>query len=115
MDPGTPIHLKRRDRTAVAFRVVGALSGFALIIWAFATSSWDSGWTKAAFVLITAGGVLSYHLLTSIAPCPNCRTAMINLRISDPDTDSKKRFKCKRCGTSAYLSEGFYWQGDFSG
>jgi hypothetical protein len=108
-----PIRLKQRDHVALAYRVVGALLGFALLSWATATSSWGT-WTIALFVLVTVGGAISYHILTAVTRCPGCNTRMINLAITSPET-RRKLFRCSHCRTSAFLTEGFFWQSDFSG
>jgi hypothetical protein len=39
---------------------------------------------------------------------------MVNFGITADDT-KRKLFVCRRCGASAYLTEGFFWQRDFSG
>ncbi len=114
MNADQPIHLKTRDRSAFAYRVVGAVCGLAFIGAGFATSSWGNGWMIALFVLVTVGGAVSYHLLTSVVRCPACASTMINLRISGYDAD-RKLFSCSHCGTSAYLKEGFYWQQETAG
>jgi hypothetical protein len=108
------IHLRTRDRRVLVYRVAGALCGFALIIAGFATASWDNGWMQALFGLVTVGGALSYHLLTSVMRWPTCSSRVMNFRISADDAE-RKLFSCSRCGTSAYLTEGFYWQRDFGG
>lgn len=108
------IHLKKRDRRVFIYRVVGAIGGLVFIFAGFATSSWDNGWMQALFVLVTVGGALAYHLLTSVVRCPTCSSRVMNFRISADDAD-KKLFSCRRCGTSAYLTEGFYWQREFGG
>lgn len=108
------IHLRQRDRRALEYRVAGAVAGLVLIIAGFATSSWDNGWMLALFGLVTVGGALSYHLLTSVVRCPTCSSRVINFRIAADDAN-RKRFSCGRCGTSAYLTEGFYWQREFGG
>jgi len=38
------VHLERRDRHAFRFRVGGVTIGAAVIVAAFATSSWDNRW-----------------------------------------------------------------------
>jgi hypothetical protein len=38
----------------------------------------------------------------------------VNLGIGH-DAELGKRFRCRRCGAEAILSEGFYWQRDVSG
>jgi DNA-directed RNA polymerase subunit RPC12/RpoP len=65
----------------------------------------------ASFGIVMVGGPLSYHLLTSIVSCPTCTSRVINLGISADDAN-RKVFSCSKCGTSAYLTEGFYWQRD---
>ncbi len=104
-------HLTRRDRVALVFRVVGAILGFILVIWAFATSRWSSRWVVGAFVFITVGGAIAYHLLTSIVRCPSCAGMVSNFRIVSAD-DKRKSFSCRRCGTHSWLAEGFYWLDD---
>ena len=112
--PIEPIHLKERDRFAFAYRVAGAVAGLTLVAAVFATSSWDNGWVIALFGLITAGGAVSYHLLTSLAACPKCGVGMSNFQISSAYA-KRKLFICSNCGTKAYLTEGFYWQRDIAG
>jgi len=114
MDLDEAIHLKARDRIAFWFRVAGAIGGLAFIAWAFASSSWGSTWVIAMIGLIIVGGAVKYHLLTSIVRCPTCASRVVNLRISSPDV-SKKLFLCGKCGSSAYLTEGLYWQREWSG
>jgi hypothetical protein len=114
LNPADTIHLKLQDRLAFAFRVAGTLAGMTLIIAIFATSGWNNGIMIWLFCLIVVGGALAYHLLTSLARCPGCRNATSNFRIG-ADQEKRKVFTCTRCGTSAYLVEGFYWQSDFSG
>jgi hypothetical protein len=109
-----PTHLARRDRFALAFRVAGFVFGLAVAVIATATSSWDRGWTVALFALATGGGALAYHLITSIVRCPGCSGRVFNLSIAS-DGAKRKTFLCSRCGAAAWLREGFYWQGDFSG
>ena len=108
--PG-PIRLTQRDRLALGYRVGSAILGFALLAWAAATSSWGP-WTIALLVLVTVGGGISYHVLTSVARCPRCSSRVINLSITSAET-RRKEFHCSRCGTIAYLTEGFFWQSDF--
>lgn len=107
-----PMHLTNRDRVAVAFRILGALSGGALVLFAFATSNWNSPWMIAMFVLIVVGGALAYHLLTSLVRCPSCSHAVANFRIGQVG-ETRKEFVCRHCGATAWLKEGFYWQSDF--
>lgn len=114
MDADEPVHLKNRDRFAFAYRIAGAAVGLTLAVLAFATSSRANGWIIALFGLVAVGGALSYYLLTSLAPCPKCRTGMTNFRISSEET-KRKLFHCGNCGTAAYLTEGFYWQQDVAG
>lgn len=108
------IRLSRRDRIAFIYRVTGAGSGFALMAWAFATSSWSSPWTLAPLALIVIGGGAWYHVLTSVVSCPTCTSRITNFRISEPE-GKRKLFLCRHCGAVAYLTEGFYWQEDFAG
>lgn len=114
MDLDEPKHLKGRDRLAFRFRVAGALGGLAFIAWAFATSNWGSTWVIAICGVVTIGGAVSYHVLTSFVRCPTCASLLVNLRISSAEAN-EKRFLCDKCGTSAYLQEGFYWQRDWAG
>lgn len=107
-------HLRLRDRFALAFRIVGTIAGFAVVIAAFATSSWHSVWMIALVVVVVIGGALSYHLLTSIVRCPACSNAIVNLAIGSVDT-KRKHFNCRHCGAQAWLAEGFYWQDDING
>jgi hypothetical protein len=58
METDEPIHLKKRDRFAFAYRVAGAAVGLTLIVSAVATSSWGNGRLIALFGLITVGGAL---------------------------------------------------------
>ena len=109
-----PVHLLKRDRWALAFRIVGTLAGFAVIGLAFATSSWNDRWILVFFACVTAGGAGVYHLLTSIVPCPKCGENLFNFGIG-PAGSRRKLFQCRRCGAKAWLAEGFYWQSDFSG
>jgi hypothetical protein len=106
--------LIKRDRFALIFRIAGAVFGAALIIWAFATSAWDSRWVIGLLVLVTVGGAISYHVLTSIVRCPGCDAIVCNFRVSSEDA-RRKEFPCRACGRCAYLTEAFYWQRDFSG
>lgn len=108
------IHLTKRDRRALVYRIAGAVCGLALLVVGFVTSSWDNGWMIALFVLVTVGGALSYHLLTSVVRCPTCSSRVVNFRISAHDV-KRKFFLCSHCGTSAYLTEGFYWQEETAG
>ncbi|MEX2125398.1 MAG: hypothetical protein WD795_16005 [Woeseia sp.] len=106
--------MKTRDRFTLIFRVAGAISGLLIIVAAFATSSWGNGWVVAVFVLITVGGAISYHVLTSVVRCPACAGRVFNWRISSERAKSKL-FSCRKCGTLAWLAEGFYWQREISG
>jgi uncharacterized protein YbaR (Trm112 family) len=108
------VHLERRDRHAFRFRLSGAVVGAAVVVAAFATSSWDSPWVIGAFVLVTCGGAVAYYLLTSIVRCPSCNARLANFRIASDD-ERQKTFACGRCGAAAYLREGFYWQSDTAG
>jgi hypothetical protein len=101
------VHLRSRDRFALAFRVAGAIGGLLIIVAAFATSSWGNGWVVALFVLVTVGGAIAYHVLTSVVRCAACACRVFNWRISSEDA-KRKLFSCGRCGTSAWLVEGFY-------
>lgn len=114
MIPAEPTHLSSRDRFALAFRIAGSVTGLTTAALAFATSSWNSGWVVALFAFVTIGGGVSYHLLTSVIRCPSCRNGVFNFRIAADDA-KRKTFTCRHCGATAWLSEGFYWQGDFSG
>ena len=114
MDAKAAVHLFRRDRCALAFRIVGTLAGFAVIGFAFATSSWNDRWVLVLFACVAGGGAGAYHLLTSIVPCPTCGEQMFNFGIG-PAGSKRKHFQCRRCGARAWLAEGFYWQSDFSG
>lgn len=114
MNEHEPTHLRFRDRLALAYRIVGALAGFAIIVAAFATSGWNSGWVIAAVIAVVVGGAVSYHLLTSIVRCPGCGGRIVNLRIGSDDA-KRKHFSCRRCGAAAWLIEGFYWQSDSNG
>ena len=109
MDADEPLHLTRRDRGVLAYRLVGAGCGLTLVVVAFATSSWENGWMIALFGLVTVGGAISYHLLTSVVHCPTCTARVTNFRISADDAN-RKLFLCRACGTSVYLTEGFYWR-----
>lgn len=106
-------HLVDRDRLALAFRIVGAIVGFVVLVVVFATASSSSAivWL---FALVTVGGALSYHLLTSVVRCPACANRIFNLRIASEDAQ-RKLFLCGRCGATAWLREGFYWQREISG
>lgn len=99
---------------ALTFRIVGALAGFAVIGFAFATSSWSNVWVLALVVLVTLGGAVAYHLLTSIVRCPACGGGIFNFRIGSAES-KRKNFLCRRCGATAWLAEGFYWQNDING
>jgi predicted RNA-binding Zn-ribbon protein involved in translation (DUF1610 family) len=114
MDPDKAKHLSVRDRLAFRFRVAGTLGGLAFIAWAFARSNWESTWVYVVCGVVTVGGAVAYHVLTSFVRCPTCANHMVNLRISSAKTTTK-RFLCGQCGTSAYLHEGFYWQRDWAG
>ena len=104
-------HLAGRDRFALAFRIVGAIVGFVVLVVAFASSGSATVWL---FALVTVGGALSYHLLTSVVRCPACASRVFNLRIASEDAQ-RKLFSCGRCGATAWLREGFYWQREISG
>jgi hypothetical protein len=108
------IHLSSRDRWARALRIIGAIAGFALIAFGFATSTWNSARVVVPFGIVAVGGALAYHLLTSIVRCPTCRHRLVNLRIGADDA-KRKHFPCRRCGATAWLTEGFYWQDDVNG
>ena len=108
-----PIRLAGRDRFAFALRVVGALLGLALGAWAIVPES-HHPWALAAFVGLVVGGAALYHLVTSVVRCPACGSTLRNFRIQDDDA-RRKTFRCARCGTAAYLTEGFFWQRDVSG
>jgi len=112
--PQTSFHLAERDRLAFRFRLVGAAAGFIVIIAAFATSSWRNPWVIGLVCLVVVGGALAYHLLTSIVRCPSCQATVSNHRIAAEEA-GRKNFLCKRCGASAWLAEGFYWQNEISG
>jgi hypothetical protein len=113
-NPGGSTHLSRRDKFALAFRIAGAVAGFAIIAVAFATSSWNSLWVLILFPLVVIGGGVSYYLLTSIVRCPACQNRMMNFRIG-PIEAKRREFSCRSCGATAWLSEGFYWQDDING
>jgi hypothetical protein len=113
-DHQEPTHLVRRDRFALVFRVAGSMLGLVLMVIAIASPDWNSRWVIALFVLVAVGGALAYHLLTSLVRCPGCNGRVSNLRIAAEDA-RRKLFLCRRCGTAAWLREGFYWQRDFSG
>jgi len=108
-----PLHLARRDRIALGFRLAGALLGFGVIIYGFATSSWNSPMVLGLFGFVAIGGALSYYLLTSIVRCPTCAEKVTNFRIGPVDA-RRKLFSCAHCGTNSWLREGFYWQSEFS-
>ena len=114
MNSAESAHLSNRDRLALAFRVVGAVSGLALIVVAFATSSWNSTWVLVLIAVVVIGGAVSYHLLTSMVRCPSCRSGVFNFRIGSAEAQ-RKTFSCRRCGATAWLAEGFYWQRDING
>jgi len=109
-----PEHLKTRDRFAWTFRVVSALCGLLIYATAFATSSWENRWVVALISIVTVGGAIAYHVLTSVVRCPACANRVFNWRIP---SDHAKRilFACSKCGKRAWLAEGFYWQGEISG
>jgi len=107
-------HLSARDRVALAFRIAGAVTGLAIVVLAFATSSWNRGWVVVLFTVVAVGGAVSYHLLTSVVRCPSCRRRVFNFRIGQPEA-KRKTFSCRRCGATAWLAEGFYWQHDING
>lgn len=108
------MHLSKRDRIALAFRIVGALAGLAIILFAFATSSWNSGPILVLIAVVIIGGAVSYHLLTSMVRCPTCRNGMFNVRIGQVEA-KRKIFSCRHCGAKAWLAEGFYWQREING
>jgi hypothetical protein len=108
-----PIRLDRRDRFAFAFRIGSALSGLALLVASLAAPSWRSIWI-ALFLAIAAGGGVAYHVLTSVVRCPGCRARVVDLGIGAEDA-GRKTFHCGACGTVSFLTEGFFWQRDFSG
>lgn len=114
MNSGAPTHLSKRDRVALAFRIVGALAGLAIILFAFATSSWNSAWVLVLIAVVVIGGAVSYHLLTSMVQCPTCRNSMFNFRIGQVEA-KQKIFSCRSCGATAWLAEGFYWQREING
>lgn len=111
---GESTHLSRRDKFALAFRIAGAIAGFAIVAVALATSSWNSRWVLILFPLVVIGGGVSYCLLTSIVRCPACQNRMVNFRIG-PDEAKRREFSCRSCGATAWLLEGFYWQNDMNG
>jgi hypothetical protein len=111
---GDSTHLSSRDRLALAFRIAGAVAGFSIIAVAFATSSWNRSWMVMLFAIVVIGGGVGYYLLTSIVRCPACGDGMSNLRIG-PVGATRREFSCRRCGATAWLSEGFYWQRDING
>jgi hypothetical protein len=106
--------LEARDRLALAHRLIGATLGLALIAWSLGTSSWNSPLAIGGLTLIAVTGPISYHLLTSLVRCPTCGSRVVNFRISAVGA-RRKLFPCDRCGTVAYLREGFYWQRDVAG
>ena len=110
----TLLHLKARDRFAFAFRVAGPLAGLLIVAAAVAMSSWGNRWVIGLFALVTVGGAIAYHVLTSAVRCPACAGRVFNWRISSEHA-TRKLFSCRRCGTLAWLAEGFYWQGEISG
>lgn len=114
MHANEPIHLQQRDRIAVVYRICGALAGLVLMAVAFAMEGWDTPGLIPLFVLVTGGGAISYHVLTSVVACPRCGARMVNFRVPSPDS-TRKLFVCRHCAASAYLKEGYYWQSDFSG
>lgn len=114
MNSGASTHLTKRDRVALAFRIIGALVGFAVITWAFATSSWNKEWVLLLVVVLVIGGAVFYHLMTSMVRCPSCRNGVFNFRIGAVEA-RQKNFLCPRCGAKAWLAEGFYWQRDIDG
>ena len=109
-----PMRLLNRDRLALAFRITGVVAGFAIIGVASAASSWSKEWVVALSIVVVIGGAIAYHLLTSIVRCPSCRSGVFNFRIGPVDA-KRKFFHCRRCGTTAWLAEGFYWQSDING
>jgi len=109
----SPVHLTKRDRIALGLRLVGTLLGFSVIVFGFATSSWNSPLVVGLFSFVTVGGGLSYYLLTSIIRCSACSEKVTNFRIG-PAEAKRKVFSCARCGTNSWLREGFYWQSEFS-
>lgn len=113
MSSGAATHLAKRDRVALAFRIVGAVAGLVLFAFAFATSRWDNTWVLALIAVVVIGGGISYHLLTSMVRCPSCGNGVFNFRIGQ--VDEKKTFSCRQCGATAWLAEGFYWQRDING
>jgi hypothetical protein len=112
--PSHPVRLERRDRFALGYRVVAASAGLGLGAWAFASGAIDHLAVIAFFVVLIVGGAAVYHLVTSIVRCPTCAATVRNFRIQDDDAP-RKTFRCARCGTAAYLTEGFFWQSDVSG
>ncbi len=66
------------------------------------------------FAIVVIGGAVSYHLLTSIVQCPACGDNLTNFGIGSEDA-KRKEFSCRRCGATAWLSEGIYWQSDING
>jgi hypothetical protein len=108
------IHLAKRDRIALYFRLAGPALGVVVATIGFSTSSWSSPWIIGSFGFVVIGGALSYHLLTSIVRCPTCSGALANFRVASADA-KRKLFSCDRCGTDSWLAEGFYWQNEISG
>lgn len=104
----------QRDRLAFAYRLRGASFGLAFVVWALASSSRKRGWIIALLLAVVVGGAVVYHLLTSIAQCPSCNSRIVDLGIGRAEA-RRKLFRCDRCGTTAYLTEGFVWQREFSG
>lgn len=99
---------------AIAFRIIGAVVGLAIIAYAFATSSWNNGWILLLLAVVVIGGAVFYHLLTSMVRCPSCGSGVFNFRIGELEA-KQKNFLCRRCGAEAWLTEGFYWQRDING
>lgn len=114
MSTKEPIHLAKRDRIALILRLSGAALGLIVVIAAFATSSWSSPWVIGLFSFVIVGGALSYYLLTSIVRCPSCSGTVSNFGIASAGA-KRKLFSCVRCGASAWLAEGFYWQREIAG
>ncbi len=114
MSSGTHTHLSKRDRVALAFRIAGAVVGLGIIVFAFATSSWNRAWVLVLIAVVVIGGAVSYHLLTSMVRCPSCKNGVFNFRIGQIE-EKRKMFLCRRCGATAWLAEGFYWQREING
>ena len=108
------VRLTDRDRVAFAFRLVGAGSGLILIAWTLMSTAWPRAWAIAVLFGVVVGGAVAYHVLTSVVRCPTCRSRVVNFRIG-PVAATRKLFRCAKCGGTAYLTEGFYWQRDWSG